>query len=274
MSSAPAPGRLAGKSVLVTGGGAGIGKAIVERFLLEGAAVTVLDLSTGALGASESLLLVRGDVRRPADNAGAVAEAIARFGRLDVLVANAAVFDGFAALAELELEVLAEAALSVLETNVIGYLLAAAAAREELRTTRGSIILTLSNASFGAGGGGVVYTAGKHAALGMMRQLAYELAPEIRVNAVAPGGTLTGLAVAEPLRSTVSLPSPAERAERIRGRNALHVALEPADLVGPYLLLASDESRAMTGAVIRVDGGVDLVRAGGSPATPSGSARA
>ena len=71
--------------------------------------------------------------------------------------------------------------------NVKGYLLGAKAAYRELAKTRGSIIFTVSNAGFYPCGGGPLYTASKHAVVGLIRQLAYELAPSVRVNAVAPG---------------------------------------------------------------------------------------
>src|SRR5262249_30599236 len=143
------------------------------------------------------LLTIEGDVRDPGANREAVRLAVDAFGGLDIFIGNAAVFDGFVAVTELQPDLLRPAALELLDINVVGYLLGAHASAGELARRRGSLIFTVSNAAFAAGGGGALYTASKHAVLGLVRQLAYELAPEVRVNGVAPGGTLTTLAVTE-----------------------------------------------------------------------------
>lgn len=263
-------GRLEGKRAVITGGASGIGRAVALAFAAEGARVAVLDISAAGLASLETELgprgiTLEGDVRDPAANAAVVERAVAAFGGLDVFVGNAAVFDGFAAIEGLDPALLRAAALELLEINVVGYLLGARASAAELARSHGAMIFTLSNAAFAAGGGGAVYTASKHAALGLVRQLAYELAPDVRVNGVAPGGTLTDLAVTEQLRGAVSTAKPEERAASIAARNALGFALEPADVVAPYLLLATEESRAITGAVVRVDAGVGLA----GPAVPA-----
>jgi NAD(P)-dependent dehydrogenase (short-subunit alcohol dehydrogenase family) len=92
-------------------------------------------------------------------------------------------------LASYSAETLAATMDELLAINVRGYLYAAMAAREALLQSRGSIIFTGSVASFNAGGGGIVYTLAKHAVVGVVRQLALELAPDIRVNCV---GSLRG----------------------------------------------------------------------------------
>jgi NAD(P)-dependent dehydrogenase (short-subunit alcohol dehydrogenase family) len=264
--TAQGSGRLQGKGVFVTGGAAGIGRAVVERFASEGATVAVLDRSAEGLADLQKLggriIPVTGDVRDPAANDEAVRQLLDVHRSLDVVVANAGVFDGFVRLRDLDAPLLRTAALDLFETNVVGYLLAVRAALEPLEQSAGSIILTVSNAGFWAGGGGTLYTASKHAIVGLIRQLAYELAPEIRVNGVAPGGTITELGVAGPLRGVAPTRSGDERAQAIRGRNALHIAMEPNDHLEAYLLLASDGGRAMTGSIIRIDGGVGLVKAG------------
>jgi NAD(P)-dependent dehydrogenase (short-subunit alcohol dehydrogenase family) len=261
------PGRLEGKGVLVTGGASGIGRAVVERFASEGATVAVLDRAAEALAdlrrqLGDAILPVSGDVRDATANEEAVRLMLDTHGSLDVLVANAGVFDGFVRLRDLDPELLRIAALELFETNVVGYLLAVRAALEPLTQSSGSIILTVSNAGFWAGGGGALYTASKHAIVGLIRQLAYELAPEIRVNGVAPGGTLTDLGVTTPLRGVAQTRSGDESAQAIRGRNALQIVMEPTDHVEAYVLLASEGGRAMTGSIIRVDGGVGLVEQG------------
>ncbi len=251
---------------LVTGAGSGIGRVVVERFLEEGAHVVAFDVSEERLAELEDDLggrveCVRGDVRSPEDNRRAVAAAVERFGGLDVLVGNAGVFDAELALEDLEAEKLQAAAGELFDVNVVGYLLAARAALQQLRARRGAIVFTVSNAGFHAGaGGGILYTVSKHATVGVVRQLAYELAPEVRVNGVAPGGTITGLAVASTLRETAGkelhFADPELSARQIAETNPLRIAASPADHVAVYVLLASPASRAITGEIVASDGGL------------------
>jgi cis-3,4-dihydrophenanthrene-3,4-diol dehydrogenase len=127
----------------------------------------------------------------------------------------------------------------------------------ELRKTAGSMVFTASVAGLNSGGGGALYTASKHAVVGLIRELAVELAPEIRVNGVAPGGTMTDLRGLTSLgnddRSQFAAPG---MAERLRAGNPLRMALEPADLAGAYLFLSSRTSaRGITGTIVTVDAG-------------------
>ncbi|MFJ2116698.1 SDR family NAD(P)-dependent oxidoreductase, partial [Streptomyces sp. NPDC087850] len=193
-------GWLSGYTVLITGGGSGIGRAVAERFLDEGASVTILGRDKAQLddvvhtAADPSRVhTVTADVRDSDALHSAVAETVDRFGKLDTLVANAGVWDYQRQLTRLGTKELDTAFDEIFSINVKGYLLAAHAAWPELVKTRGSIIMTLSNASFYVNGGGPLYTASKHACLGLMRELAYELAPKVRVNGVACGGMNTDL---------------------------------------------------------------------------------
>src|SRR5262249_50915426 len=131
---------------------------------------------------------VQGDVTRLEDNQRAVAETVRVFGQLDVLVGNAGGFDSF-----MRFEGVPEARLSAgfdeqFGVKVKGCLFGPKAALPALRVTAGCMVFTASVAGFNSGGGGVLYTASKHAVVGMIRQLAAELAPQVRVNGVAPGG--------------------------------------------------------------------------------------
>jgi cis-3,4-dihydrophenanthrene-3,4-diol dehydrogenase len=144
--------------------------------------------------------------------------------------------------------------------NVKGCLLGVKAALPELIKTAGCMVFTASVAGFNSGGGGVLYTASKHAVVGMIRQLAAELAPQVRVNGVAPGGTRTDLrgleAIGQGAQSHFAAPGVAER---LRANNPLQIALQPEDLAGAYVLLASRTSaRGMTGVVITADAGSSL----------------
>ena len=193
MSTKASAGALAGHVALVTGAGSGIGRGVVDRFILEGARVVAFDRSDQALDAltevhRDGLIAVQGDVRSAEDNARAVETTIGAFGGLDSFVGNAGVFDAALPITALGPDVLTKAAEEIFGINVLGYLVGAHAAAPALRERGGAMIFTASNASFEPGaGGGILYTTAKHAVVGLVRQLAHELAPDVRVNGVAPG---------------------------------------------------------------------------------------
>jgi NAD(P)-dependent dehydrogenase (short-subunit alcohol dehydrogenase family) len=251
--------------VLVTGGGSGIGRAVVARFVEEGARVGVMERVAARAEQlcaefGDAVVGVSGDVSRIDDNRRAVAETVSAFGRLDVFVGNAGVFDVFASFTDLSDDKLNEACDELFGVNVKGCLFGAKAALPELRKTGGSMIFTASIAGLNSGGGGVLYTASKHAVVGMIRQLAAELGPDIRVNGVAPGGTLTDLrglvSLGEDGRSQFANPG---LAERIASGNPLRTALMPDDLAGAYVFLASRRNaRGITGSIVTVDAGAML----------------
>lgn len=255
-----------GEVVLITGGGSGLGRAIVERFHAEGARIAVLEKSppkAGALRESHpDIVVVEGDCSRLDPNQRAVDETLARYGRLDVFIGNAGVWDNRTGLLQLEPERIGQAFDEVFSVNVRSLVLGARAAAQALLQSRGSMIFTLSNASFHTGGGGPLYTASKHAAVGLLRQLAYELAPAIRVNGVAP------TAMASDLRSPDSLSrqpardrpvDPASREAEIAAMLPLNFDPVAEDYVGAYLYLASrTAARVCTGSIIACDGGIDI----------------
>ena len=258
-------GWLDGQVALITGGGSGIGRAVVARFVAEGARVGVLDrvaARTEALRADfgAAVVAVAGDVTRLDDNRRAVAETVRAFGRLDVFVANAGVFDGNVRLDEFPEDRLAAACDEQLAVNVKGCVLGAKAALPELAKSGGSIIFTASIAGFNSGGGGALYTASKHAVVGLIRQLAAELGPRIRVNGVAPGGTMTDLRGLSALgRDGHSHFTDPGTEERLRSGNPLRKVLVPDDLAGAYVFLASRANAGgVTGTVLTVDAGATL----------------
>src|SRR5690242_7297444 len=191
-------GWLENKVALITGGASGLGRAIVERFIDEGANVAILDRARErsaemAKRLGQRVEAVVGDVTVLADNHRAVAETVKRFGQLDCFVGNAGIWDFNMSLADLPDDQIGAAFDELFSVNVKGYLLGAKAAYRELAKTRGCIIYTVSNAGLYPCGGGPLYTASKHAVVGLIRQLAYELAPKIRVNGAAPGAIPTDL---------------------------------------------------------------------------------
>ena len=251
---------LQGEAVLISGGASGLGRAIVQRFLDEGAQVAVLDRAPERLddlGASERLVVVRGDVRSLADNKAAVAACVERFGKLDCAIGNAGIWDYSVPLDELADAEIDAAFDEIFHINVKGYLLLAKAALPALVRSSGSLIFTASNAGFDPAGGGPLYTATKHAVVGLIRQLAFELAPAVRVNGVAPGPIETDL------RGPAAL-GLAERSISSLGLSALAPAAIPlgrvpatAEYAGGYVFLASRrDSRPATGGVVKLDSGI------------------
>ncbi|GIW09084.1 MAG: sorbitol dehydrogenase [Dehalococcoidia bacterium] len=186
--------RYQGKTVIVTGGGSGIGRAICERFAREGANVTIADRNgAGARALAEELgeraLAYEVDVTDAAAMEDLVATTVARFGGLDIMVNNAGII-----LIAPVVETDFAAWRQVLEVNLNGVFLGArAAARQLIAQGRGGVII---NGSSGAGRRGVAnlaaYCASKAGVISLTQTLALELAPHrIRVNAYTPGHILT-----------------------------------------------------------------------------------
>ena len=240
---------------MVTGGGAGLGRAIVDRYVAEGARVAVLDKSAAGLEAlrklhGDAIVGVEGDVRSLDSHREAVARCVEAFGKLDCLVGNAGVWDYLTQLVDIPDDLISEAFEEMFEVNVKGYILAAKAALPALYQSKGSAIFTVSNAGFYPGGGGVLYTAGKHAVIGLIKQLAHEWGPRIRVNGIAPGLVPTKL-------TSVTTEHP-ERLEASLRKIPLRRMGTPEDMAGAALFLASPLSAYITGQTLVVDGGLTL----------------
>ncbi|GHJ37877.1 3-(cis-5,6-dihydroxycyclohexa-1,3-dien-1-yl)propanoate dehydrogenase [Streptomyces sp. TS71-3] len=255
---------LAGKRALVVGAGSGIGRAVVDAFREEGARVAVLERDPAKCEAlreeAPDTVVTCGDATTRAANDEAVAGATAAFGGLDTLVNCVGVFDFYRGLADLDADLLDEAFEEMFAVNVKSHLHAVKAALPALRASRGSVVLTESTSGYYPGRGGVLYVSSKFAVRGLVTTLAHELAPDIRVNGVAPGGTLhTDLRGLGSLgmdgRSLGDTPG---RAEELAGRVPLHVALSGADHAWSYVFLASDRSRGLTGTALHSDGGIGV----------------
>ena len=266
-------GWLDGDVALITGGGSGIGRAIALRFLAEGAAgVAILGREGERLAATVAaagddgarVLAITGDVRSADDLSEAVAATTERFGKLDILVPNAGIWDFNRSISRTTPDEIAAIYDELFDINVKGYLLTVSTAWRALVESEGSIVMTLSNAAFYAAGGGPVYTAAKHAARGLVTQLAYELAPKVRVNGVAIGGLRTDLR--GPAASGMSDRS-IEQSFAKRDGDAepnmwlpLHGAsTDPADSTGAYVFLASRGNAGnITGTIVHADGGIGV----------------
>ena len=222
---------LAGKRVVVTGGGRGIGAATAERFRVEGAAVTVLDLDPPD-----------GGMQVDVSDATAVDEAFAALDRVDVVVSNAGVSERGPAL-----EIDARRWRRVLDTNLLGVMHVAQSAGRRMLAAGGGVILHTASTN------GVVghpyyadYNASKAGVIELTRTLALEWAPTVRVNAVLPGYVLTPMQEAEYTPEMLA----AVDAKIPLGRHA-----RPEEIAAVFAFLASDDATYITGAAITVDGG-------------------
>lgn len=264
-------GWLKGTTALITGGGTGIGRAVALRFVAEGANVAIvgrtretLDEVIAAAGdAGERMLALTADVTSPADMHRVVEETVAKFGQLDTLVPNAGIWDFQRTITRLSGEELSQAFDELMGINVKGYLLAVEAAWPELAKTSGSVVMTLSNSSFYSNGGGPLYTASKFAARGLVTELAYELAPKIRVNGVAVGGMRTDLRGPKSIGLKERSIGDSFAKSEVVGDNPYlplrHSSVEPEDFTGPYVFLASAQnSGVITGHIINADGGIGV----------------
>jgi len=248
-------GRLDGKVAVVTGGASGIGAAIVDRFVEEGALVVVADLQERAGDNmaerhGPSARFCRTDVTDEAEVAAAVDLAVASFGRLDVMVNNAGIIGAVGPIAETSEAAFDETVGVLLKGVFLGTKHAA-----RVMTTQGSgvIISTASTAGVIGGLGPHLYTAAKHAVVGLTRSVANELGPHgIRVNSVAPGSTVT------PMTTTLRGDEPEDEAvvaERLASRSLLGIAGLPTDIANGVVYLASDEARYVTGHCLVIDAG-------------------
>jgi phthalate 3,4-cis-dihydrodiol dehydrogenase len=261
-------GWLTDRRALIVGGGSGIGRAVVEVFVAEGARVAVLERDQQKCSAVSAehpdVAVTCGDASTRVANDDAVAAAVAAFGGLDVLVNCVGVFDFYRSITDLDADVIDDAFDEIFRINVKSHLHSVKAALPALRQSASPVILlTESTSGYYPGRGGVLYVASKFAVRGLVTALSHDLAPHIRVNGVAPGGTLgtdlRGLAsLGTADRSIASAPG---RAEELAGRVPLQVALSADDHAWSYVFLASHRARGITGDVIHPDGGMGVAGA-------------
>jgi len=252
-------GALDGQVVVFTGAGNGIGRSVVTRFVAEGARVVAVDISEQVKALPDELggavVPVVGNVARWEDNVMAARTALDTWGKIDVFVGNAGITDGARPLEDIAGEKLPTAFGELFGVNVLAPMLGVRACLDALIASNGTVIITGSFASTNAAGGGVLYTASKHAVLGVVKQLAYELAPDVRVNGVAPGVAPTRL------RGTESLGQSMSDSVLDGTENALPTQeVAPVSAYdGVFTLLASrTESLAMTGTMVTVDSGLSI----------------
>ena len=250
ISNAAAGSRVA----VVTGGAKGIGWATVEAFVAEGVRPVLFDRDEAALANASRQLAERGvdhfakplDVSDEGSVDGAMAEVVARYGRIDVLVNNAGI-----ALRRPTLELSVADWQAVVDVNLTAVFLCCRAAARHMTAARSGAIVNVASI-MGLSGGGLYpnlsYQSTKGAIVNLTRALAVEWAGQgIRVNAVAPTWVKTDL--------TLGLFQSPELMGRVLDMTPLRRLAEPADVADAIVFLASDRAKMITGHTLPVDGG-------------------
>ena len=248
-------GRLDGRVAVITGGASGIGAGTTRRFVEEGARVVIADVDVDAgkrladeLGDSTRFIVT--DVAVEGDVEAAVAGAVEAFGRLDIMFNNAGILGAVGPIAETTASAWDRSVDVLLRSVFLGM---KHAAPVMIRQRSGVILSTSSIAGIIGGLGPHAYTACKHAVIGLTKSVAGELAQHgVRVNAIAPGNTVTAMTAVAYTGEAANLD---DTAARIKAGSPLGFAGEPIDIANAALYLASDEARYITGHCLVVDAG-------------------
>jgi len=246
--------RLENRVAFVTGGSGGLGLAIAERFIEEGASVVAADIDgerldrmAGTIGAdSDRLSTIVLDVTKYDDVKAAIDRTIADFGKLDILVSNA----GHSPKKNW-LDYSVEDWQRVLDVNLNGEYFCARAVAEHMMERKAGRIINISSSAWRhggvAGGGGIAYTSSKAGIIGLTRSLAKNLgAYGITVNAIAPG----------PTHSPMTESWLPQTEEALKAHIPLGRVGQPLDIANAALFLASDEASFITGQCLDVNGGL------------------
>ena len=256
--------KLQDEVVFITGGASGLGCALVDRFVKEGAKVAVFDKSPDRVRQLEqehgkAVVSIAGDVRSLEDLKRAATQCVDTFGKIDVLIPNAGIWDYNMSLVDLPEDNIDKAFDELFQINVKGYILAVKACLPALVASRGSIICTISNAGFYPNGGGPLYTATKHSVVGLVRELAFELAPYIRVNGVGVGGMNTSLSGPGSLGMNEKSISEIPLGEMLKSILPIGRMPDVDEYTGAYVFFATrGDSAPATGALLNYDGGMGV----------------
>ena len=247
--------RLEGKSIVVTGASSGMGKAIVERFVKEGAYVVAVarryqrleELKESLKEEPGKVVIFQGDVSKREDNEKMIDRAISEFGKLDVLVNNAGIMDDMSGIGDATDEKFEQ----VMKVNVYGPMCAMRKAVSVFKEQgNGGNIINVASVGGMRSVAGAIYCASKAAVLSMTKNTAFMYFPDkIRCNAIAPGGIQTEIS------NSMGMPN-MEGYGRVQ--KILAAAPEmgmPEDIANAALFLASDESSYVSGDTLIVDGG-------------------
>jgi meso-butanediol dehydrogenase/(S,S)-butanediol dehydrogenase/diacetyl reductase len=264
--------KLDGKVALITGAGTGIGAAIAERFVADGARICItgrrqemLDKVAQSLPV-ETVVTCAGDVTNLADVNHMVETALGIAGKLDVLVNNAAIDLGGTTVVDIDPELWH----TVLETNLTGPMyLMKASIPHMIKGGSGSIINIASLGGLRCLPGMPAYCASKAGLIMLTKQVALDFGPsKIRCNAVCPGGTRTEMLEKSLSPLAEALDTDLEGVFRsISSMVPLRRTAHPSEITGICTYLASDDSTFMTGSVLLVDGGAAIVDVAGAALT-------
>jgi NAD(P)-dependent dehydrogenase (short-subunit alcohol dehydrogenase family) len=249
-------GRIAGKTIIITGAGSGIGRAASQLFASEGAQLIIADkndtvhetaeLVKAAGGVAQSLT---GDAGDEAFVAGLVAKAVADHGKLDGVWANAGISGGWTPMEEQDAAFWAE----ILRVNLIGPFLAVKhASKVMIPNGKGSIVLTASVAGIRSGAGGMPYSASKAGVINLAQTSANEFyGTGVRVNCICPGLIETGMT--KPIFDGARARG---NEDKIGQLNPLKRGGVPVEIANAGLFLVSDEASYVNGQAVVVDGGL------------------
>ncbi len=251
--------RLSGKVAVVTGGALGIGRATSRRLAEEGASVLIADVNmeeaektiAAITGEGGSVSAMLADVSLASDVEAMIDRAVSQFGRLDILVNNAyaapmGAGDRIEEVTEAEFD-------SGMGLLVKAHFLATKSSAPHMRAVGGGSIVNISSVHGLLGApGSLVYETGKHAVIGITRQMATELGPDgIRVNAICPGHIVTERIQETWDRFPSSLPF-------FEDQYPLRRAGKPVDIANAVVFLCSEEASFITGHALVVDGGLTV----------------
>ncbi len=249
-------GRLEGKSVIITGAGSGIGRAASLLFSKEGAKLVIVDRSDSVMETAKlvsesggTVEAVMADAGSESDVKGFIDKAVAKYGRLDAIWANAGVSGGLVPLLEQTVEQWQE----VLRINLIGPFLAIKHSMPHMiKQKSGSIVLTASVAGLKAGASGHPYGASKAGVISLVQTTAYSLSGTgVRINAVCPGLIETGMTAPVFERARA-----ADKEGKLGSRCELRRYGRPQEVAAVIAFLASDDASYLTGIDVVVDGGL------------------